>query len=563
MNKTMKLYSSLAAAIMLSTSFLVPMTHAETYNQKEDQLFREFQLQHSHLFTMKDVSTPTDTTQTQVSTQAIYKQQIEADQIHGYIFKTSGGSFTVKTLDQQTGSGSIAYHIYNVDSDNMLTPSSTGDISLPAGTYDFLVASISDQPITYNYELDGPFSVEPDTTLPSLQVTSPTLNQFRVQKGSSSDVTFTGTSNADQLTLTNGNADINLGTTGTFNQKMTLKNGMNDLVLTATGPSGNVVTYYYSITLPGVSRFQGNDRYEVSSAVSQELISEGANTSGTIIIAKGDVFSDALSGGPLATVEDAPILLTPTKALPDSVIGQIKTLAPTKAIILGGTSSVSTNIETQLKSLGVTTIDRVSAKDRYGVAATVADRISGQTQSDTAIIASGEVFPDALSACTIAGPNGMPILLVQSGTVPDSIQTYIKNHPEVKNFVVVGGTATVKDSVITKIKALRSGAIVDRISGKDRYDLSIKVAEYGIEHYQMDMTNVAIARGDSFADALSGAPLANYLVAPILLTPTTKLDSGISSFLSAHSSEIDNMYIFGGTASVSQNTETQLNSFIK
>jgi putative cell wall-binding protein len=555
---TIKLYSSFAVAIMLSAVVLAPAANAETFTQKKDPIVTLLKQQHlgENTFTSKAVNDQI------VVTQATYKQQIETNQIHGYLFRTNGGSFSVKTLHPQTDA--IDFLVYNLDTEATMTVTSTGELTLPAGSYEFFVKSSSDQPIDYDYELDGPFSEQPDTNLPTIQVTSPTTYDTRMAKGSANTIAFSGSStNADQLVLSSDNEEFNLASTGTFSQNVTLRNGMNSFSLSATSQSGNTVIFSYSITLPGISRLQGTDRYEVSSNISKELSSIGGNTSGTVVIARGDIFSDALSGGPLATSEDAPILLTSTKSLPDSVKAQIKNLAPEKAIILGGTGSVSTNVEAQLKSLGVTTIDRIAGKDRFEVAASVAERVSDSSQSDTAIIASGEVFPDALSASSIAGPMGMPVLLVQSDTVPNSIQTYIKNHPEVTNFIVVGGTATVKDTVVTKIKSLHSGATIDRISGMDRYEVSVNVAKYGLQHYGMDLSTIAIARGDLFPDALSGAPLANWNETPILLTSTKSLDDKINAFLTSHTGEMDHMYIFGGIGSISQNTENQLNNFIR
>jgi uncharacterized protein len=315
--------------------------------------------------------------------------------------------------------------------------------------------------------------------------------------------------------------------------------------------------------LTSPERLEGKDRYEVSSNISKKLTSLGGNSGGTVIITKGDVFSDALSGGPLASSEDASILLTETKGLSESVKAQIKELGPERAIILGGTGSVSTNVEAELKALGVNSVQRIGGKDRYEVSANAGEQVSTAKKSDTAIIASGEVFSDALSASTIAGPMGMPVLLVKSGEVPESIQNYIKKHPEIEKFIVVGGPGTVKDSVVNQIQNLRDVGTVVRIGGKDRYEVAINVAKYGMKNYGLDLSKLAFARGDLFTDALSGAPLANFLKAPILLTTSNSLEEKIKSFLTSHNGETNNIYILGGTGSVSPETENQINSFIK
>lgn len=63
----------------------------------------------------------------------------------------------------------------------------------------------------------------------------------------------------------------------------------------------------------------------------------------------------------------------------------------------------------------------------------------------------------------------------------------------------------------------------ERISGADRYQTAIEVSKQGWEQSE----TVVIARGDSFPDALAGAPLAYKLDAPILLTKSNKLSSEV------------------------------------
>ncbi|MEH7437557.1 cell wall-binding repeat-containing protein [Neobacillus drentensis] len=341
-----------------------------------------------------------------------------------------------------------------------------------------------------------------------------------------------------------------------------LGNGFNDVMFEAQNVGGNTVTALYHIILPGVSRIYGRDRYWVSSHVYSTLEYWGYG-SNTIIIARGDMYPDALSGGPLAALETAPILLTPTNKLSDRVIMKINDYQPQRAIILGGEGSVSTEVESQLEELGVSEIERIGGKDRYAVSASVAEQVVNDSESVTAIIASGEVFPDALSASSIAGTTGMPILLVKSGQVPESIQNFISNHPEIRHFIIVGGPATVKENIVTELKNLSSGANIERITGKDRYDVSINVAKYGMVNYGMDLSTIAFVRGDIFPDALSGAPLANYFGAPILLTTTNTLELKVKNFLESNRGKTDHMYIIGDVGSVSPNTEEQLKSFIK
>ncbi|MBN9655014.1 cell wall-binding repeat-containing protein [Halobacillus sp. GSS1] len=91
-----------------------------------------------------------------------------------------------------------------------------------------------------------------------------------------------------------------------------------------------------------------------------------------------------------------------------------------------------------------------------------------------------------------------------------------------------------------------------RISGEDRYATAIEISKKGWE--QAD--TVVIARGDEFADALAGAPLAYKEDAPILLTKSNKLDTRVREEIKRLGAT--NAIILGGTGAVSPYVKYQL-----
>ena len=106
-----------------------------------------------------------------------------------------------------------------------------------------------------------------------------------------------------------------------------------------------------------LKRLDGDSRYAVSAKISKEIDDRFIDPD-TIVIASGDIFPDALAGGPLAYKEKAPLLLTSSDALPSATKQEIQRLKPTKAIILGGHISVSPAVEDELRGLGITQINR-------------------------------------------------------------------------------------------------------------------------------------------------------------------------------------------------------------
>lgn len=552
----------LSASFLFVTSPLIDMVDAESLSPALPDRESKINL----MFSQNEQSGTEPLLQSQsattapVATSVNYQNQMDAYHIHEYRFSTSGGTFTV---DYPDSSDEIEYLIYDINSDEIIEEASTDTFVLPEGGYVFAVMGYSETLIDYDYSLNGPFSAIPDNTLPELEITNWKSNEFRLSKDSSPVYPVEGYFNGHTLQLSVNSERFSISNGGNFRwDNVVFGKGFNEVTFEAIKFNGNTVTEVYYITLPGVSRIYGRDRYWVTSGVysTLEYWEYGSNT---VILARGDMYPDALSGGPLAALETAPILLTPTNKLSDRVVMKLEHYQPEKAIILGGTGSVSPEVINQLENLGVNEIERIGGKDRYVVSASIAEKVSEYSGSDTAIIASGEVFPDALSASTIAGPMGLPILLVQPSKVPDSIQSFIKSHPEIKNFIIVGGPATVKDNVVSQLKQLRSGANVERISGKDRYEVSINVAKYGMNNYGMDLSTIAFVRGDIFPDALSGAPLANYFGAPILLTTSNKLESKVYNFLSSNKGKTEHMYIIGDVGSVSPYVEQQLNTFIQ
>src|SRR3954471_18265106 len=109
-------------------------------------------------------------------------------------------------------------------------------------------------------------------------------------------------------------------------------------------------------------RFGGSNRYTPAANTATADASQGGAWSHgafTALIARGDVYADALSGSYLAGTfpakngadTGAPILLTGTDALPQSTMDALADLKVSDVYILGGTAAVSAAVESQLKTL--------------------------------------------------------------------------------------------------------------------------------------------------------------------------------------------------------------------
>ena len=100
--------------------------------------------------------------------------------------------------------------------------------------------------------------------------------------------------------------------------------------------------------LAPTTRISGANRYATAVEISEAAFPDGA---GVVYIAVGTNFPDALAGAAQAAASESPILLTPSDALPQSVIDEITRLDPYAIVILGGTAVISQAVEDQLEAL--------------------------------------------------------------------------------------------------------------------------------------------------------------------------------------------------------------------
>ncbi len=319
---------------------------------------------------------------------------------------------------------------------------------------------------------------------------------------------------------------------------------------TKSKPSGGSGSTSSSTTTPNKpssskldnERISGSDR--IKTAV--ELSKKNFSSAKTVIIVNKDTYPDALTATVLAKLLNAPILLTDNNNLSATVKDEIKRLGASEVVVVGGVTSVSSGVEKQL-SVFDSSVERIGGEDRYKTSALVAKRINGLTNiNNKAVIASGEVFADALTVSPMASRDNMPILLVKKNDV--TTQTVnILDELKVSKVYIVGGYSTVSKSVEIQLPSL-----IKRIGGNDRYETATKIADYSYK----TATKGYIASGEVFADALVAGPVASKDGAPILLVKSNDTTKYTKDYVV--SSYIRNLVILGGTNSISNSVVDQL-----
>lgn len=306
-------------------------------------------------------------------------------------------------------------------------------------------------------------------------------------------------------------------------------------------PGSSLATFLSSDQV--TMRISGPGRVETSIE-----ISKFENTkSKTVILADARNYPDALAASNLTNGRYSVILVQ--NQLTQAIINEITRLEAQDLIILGGTNSISEDIEKDLANIaGIKNISRIAGETRYDTC----QKIFSQAKKKSLVLASGEIFPDALATSSILDQAGL--LLTKKDQLPSEAQAAIKdlNHD---NFLIVGGENSIQESLATSISNKYQYANHTRISGNNRYETSAKIGE------RLVSSTVILASGENFPDALAASTLAQKIDSPILLVSKDKIDQSVIDYFKKHN--IKKALVVGGQLSISDKTLANAERLIK
>lgn len=197
-------------------------------------------------------------------------------------------------------------------------------------------------------------------------------------------------------------------------------------------------------------------------------------------------------------------------------------------------------------------IDRISGEDRYMTAVEISK--SGWDSSINVVLATGLEFPDALCAAPLAKKLVAPILLTDKTELSIGVSGEL-TRLGVKNAYIIGGFGAVSLDVENAINSM--GIKCTRIYGSDRYNTSLEIAEYISKNFGSP-SEIAVATGENFPDALSIAPIAALKEMSIILTMPSSISDGMDKYIKDH--YIKKAYVVGGVGAVSDNVLNALPS---
>ena len=320
-----------------------------------------------------------------------------------------------------------------------------------------------------------------------------------------------------------------------------------------TGKTEEVV-----VSEPEVFRYGGLDREEVAINVAKDHFKEAEK----VIIVNQDMFPDSISATNISQGE-YPVLYTRAGQLGSKTFNYLGDMTNLKEIyLLGGTTSINDSIVTQLTDRFGSTVDitRIDGKDRFeantnAIRKGYADEDGNVIKHDHVVIATGEIYTDALYGVSFANSIDAPIVLSKTDRLVDSTIQLLKDMGTSK-ITIIGGTNSVNHSIFDQ---LVSGGFrpqsIERIAGETRYDGSVEVAR---ETFTEGPVNVLIASGDVHTDALVSAPLAQKLNGPIILVRKDSTVDEVKAYLKEIAPTVENIYIQGGTSTVNKANENEI-----
>ncbi|MGB2992768.1 MAG: cell wall-binding repeat-containing protein, partial [Paenisporosarcina sp.] len=302
-----------------------------------------------------------------------------------------------------------------------------------------------------------------------------------------------------------------------------------------------------------VLNLSGKRRYETSARISN--VGWHSDLAQTVVLGRGDLPIDALTGSVLAAQKGAPILLTESTNLTAPIAKELSRLKPEIIYILGGESAISTEVEKTLRGIYPKVI-RLNGVSRYDTARVVGNEVaSAQSISEIFIASGSETSPDALAIAPVAGMKKVPILLQSGVKLRKETKLFIQEH-NITKVTLIGGEGVLPPDLNSQLKDAGVKTI-DRVAGKDRYLTATAVAS----KYFSNPNGVFFARGDQIVDALSGSSLASKWKQPILLTKSTSVPKNVQVYLK-EVNPAPNVNYLGGISAINEPTRTHIETLV-
>lgn len=147
-----------------------------------------------------------------------------------------------------------------------------------------------------------------------------------------------------------------------------------------------VISDAVAASVPHSTRLSGSNRYATNLAIINNFAA--SFNWGTVYLATGQNFPDALSGAALAAKNNSPLILTDTDTISQDAIDLIKSKNVTNVVILGGSTVVSQNVIDAINGIVNTTsvsLDKSSVSLTVGETDTLTETVSPSDATDKSV----------------------------------------------------------------------------------------------------------------------------------------------------------------------------------
>lgn len=277
--------------------------------------------------------------------------------------------------------------------------------------------------------------------------------------------------------------------------------------------------------LPPSTEIIGANRYDTAAKISKK----GWNSASTVVIANGINEIEGIVANPLASVYNAPVLLTDKNKVSSYTINELKRLKPSNIIIIGGKNSIGESAEKSIKNaVSSVSIKRIDGSNIEELSVNIAKEIDSKANVSKIYVAGENGAADALSVVSKAAEEKSPIIVTSKNSVNSSVKNWIKSN-SISSAYFLGKTAVISDNVIKEIDSVVSGNVSgNRIGGSNRNQTNARVikALYPSENYNP----VFVAKNRPLVDAISVGVYAARTKSPIVIAGNA-LDSEQANIL--------------------------------
>lgn len=212
-----------------------------------------------------------------------------------------------------------------------------------------------------------------------------------------------------------------------------------------------------------VERIDGATRFDVAVRVAE--ITRDDDTEGSSVyldnlafICNSTAWADQLAVAPVAAWGEGVVLFTNKDGVPAQTMKFINDAGVTDVVVVGGTSSVGAGALAQLKAaVGASNVTVLDGANRYATAKKVAQWGVDEYGMDgnLCVLASGQVFPDALTAAPVTWWTEGPLLLTRGDVLSSEVTAFFDHNGGIDpGCYVVGGPNSIKPATMAKFQNL-------------------------------------------------------------------------------------------------------------